>query len=105
LTARAALKIIDVTANRWQPGSTIASSSPTPIQTPERCTANCSNLPPRQIAHATDARQALVVALTMPLSLTITETVLPFVDGYSLCEILRRQPATRRVPILVVPRR
>jgi DNA-binding response OmpR family regulator len=58
--------------------------------------------PPQKIAHAIDGREALVLARTTPLSLVITETVLPFVDGYSLCEILRREPATHGVPILVV---
>jgi CheY-like chemotaxis protein len=34
--------------------------------------------------------------------LAITELDLPFVDGFSLCDILRRDPQTRDIPILVV---
>ena len=32
----------------------------------------------------------------------MTEVRLAYVDGYALCEILRRDPATMNVPVLVV---
>ena len=55
-----------------------------------------------QITHATDGRDALVKALASPFALIITETRLPFLDGYSLCEILRHDGATITTPIMVL---
>jgi two-component system chemotaxis response regulator CheY len=55
-----------------------------------------------QVRHAIDGRDALAKALASPFSLMITETRLPFIDGFSLCEILRRDRVTQGVPILVV---
>jgi hypothetical protein len=43
-----------------------------------------------------------VKCLVDPPALLITETRLPSLDGYALCEVLRRDTATRVVPILVV---
>jgi CheY-like chemotaxis protein len=54
------------------------------------------------VVEAADGRDALVKTLAVPPALVITEIRLPLMDGYSLCEILRRDPATRGVPILVV---
>jgi CheY-like chemotaxis protein len=55
-----------------------------------------------EITHATDGRNALVKALEYPFLLIITETRVPFLDGYSLCEILRHDGATIIMPIMVV---
>jgi CheY-like chemotaxis protein len=55
-----------------------------------------------EIAHAVDGRDALVKALAQPYTLLITETHLPFIDGYGLCEVLRHDPATHHLPIMVV---
>lgn len=55
-----------------------------------------------EVVEAPDGRDALTKALVRPPALVLTETNLPFVDGYALCEILRRDPATRHVPILVI---
>jgi len=54
------------------------------------------------VVDAEDGRDALVRALAKPPTLVITETRLPILDGYALCEILRRDSTTRTVPILVV---
>lgn len=54
------------------------------------------------VVEATDGRDALAKALPHPPSLVITELTLPFVNGYALCDILRRDPLTAAVPILVV---
>jgi CheY-like chemotaxis protein len=54
------------------------------------------------ITHAIDGRNALVKALEYPFALIITETRVPFLDGYSLCEILRHDGATITTPIMVV---
>jgi two-component system chemotaxis response regulator CheY len=55
-----------------------------------------------EIAHASDGRDALVKVLQHPFALVITETNLPLIDGYSLCEVIRRDAAVRSVPIIVV---
>jgi len=55
-----------------------------------------------EVVEATDGRDALAKALPCPPSLVITELTLPFVNGYALCDILRRDPLTAEVPILVV---
>jgi CheY-like chemotaxis protein len=54
------------------------------------------------VVEATDGRDALTKALVQPPTLVLTEIALPFLDGYSLCEILRRDRTTADVPILVV---
>jgi CheY-like chemotaxis protein len=55
-----------------------------------------------EITHATDGRDALVKVLEYPFALVITETQLPLIDGYSLCEVIRRDVAIRSMPIMVV---
>ena len=56
-----------------------------------------------EVVDATDGRDALVKALLQPPpTLVIAETRLPFIDGYALCELLRRDVMTRTVPILIV---
>jgi CheY-like chemotaxis protein len=51
---------------------------------------------------ASDGRDALAKALMRPPSLVIMEIRLPLLDGFALCEILRRDRATAHVPIVVV---
>jgi len=55
-----------------------------------------------EVAEAADGRTALTRALVDPPSLLLTEITLPLVDGFALCEILRRDAATHAVPILAV---
>jgi len=61
-------------------------------------------LPPAgcEVIEAGDGRDALTKALAEPPTLLITELRLPFIDGFALCEILRRDAATHALPILVV---
>jgi CheY-like chemotaxis protein len=54
------------------------------------------------VVEAADGRDALAKAFPTPPSLVITELTLPFVNGYALCDLLRRDPLTADVPILVV---
>jgi len=54
------------------------------------------------VVEAADGRDAMAKAFRSPPSLVITELTLPFVNGYALCDILRRDPLTAGVPILVV---
>jgi CheY-like chemotaxis protein len=55
-----------------------------------------------EVVDACDGREALTKALVDPPTLVVTETTLPFLDGYALCEILRRDRMTAQIPILVV---
>jgi DNA-binding response OmpR family regulator len=55
-----------------------------------------------EVVEASDGREALIEALVRTPALVITELALPFIDGYSLCEFLRRDRATAGVPIFVV---
>src|SRR5262245_21598185 len=54
------------------------------------------------VVHAANGREALTKALVHPPSLVVTELRLGFIDGFALCEILRRDRATTRTPILIV---
>jgi CheY-like chemotaxis protein len=55
-----------------------------------------------EVVQAGDGRDALTKALTETPTLIITELRLPLIGGIALCEIIRRDAATRSVPILVV---
>lgn len=54
------------------------------------------------VLEAADGRDALAKALSRTPSLVVTEALLPFIDGYALCALLRHDSATRAVPILMV---
>ncbi len=54
------------------------------------------------VDEAVDGCDALVQALSTRTSLVLTELCLSLIDGVSLCEILRQDPMTSTVPILVV---
>jgi CheY-like chemotaxis protein len=51
---------------------------------------------------ASDGREALAKALVDPPDLVTTETWLPGMSGFELCEVLRSDRATRDIPIIVV---
>ena len=55
-----------------------------------------------EICHATDGREALVKVLEQRFDLIITEIQLPLIDGYALCELIRRDVLIRTMPIMVV---
>jgi CheY-like chemotaxis protein len=54
------------------------------------------------IEYAEDGREALVKAIADPPAVVITETRLPFISGYALCELLRADPRTADVAIVVI---
>jgi CheY-like chemotaxis protein len=54
------------------------------------------------VVEASDGPDALTEALVNPPCVVVTEIRLPLLDGYALCEILRRDRATTGIPILVV---
>src|SRR5262245_56835956 len=55
-----------------------------------------------EFEEASDGREALAKALTHPRDVIVTETRLPGIDGYELCQLLRRDLATKTTPIIVV---
>ena len=55
-----------------------------------------------EVEEAGDGRDALAKALSSHHDVIVTETRLPGIDGYDLCGLLRRDPGTRSVPIVVV---
>ena len=55
-----------------------------------------------EIEEAGDGREALAKALARPHDAVVTETRLPGISGYELCELLRRDAATVSTPIVVV---
>jgi DNA-binding response OmpR family regulator len=54
------------------------------------------------ILTATDGVQALNVARRELPDVVLIDLMLPDIDGFSVCEILRSQPSTSKVPIIVV---
>jgi CheY-like chemotaxis protein len=55
-----------------------------------------------RLDEADEGRDALAKAFTHRPELLITETRLPLLDGYTLCELLRTDPMTAAIRILVV---
>jgi DNA-binding response OmpR family regulator len=49
---------------------------------------------------ANDGVHALSQARTMKPNLILLDILLPDLDGLSVCEILRRQPATKKIPVI-----
>ena len=49
---------------------------------------------------ASDGVQALSQARQFKPNLILLDILLPDLDGLSVCEILRRQPATKKIPII-----
>src|SRR5262245_36147317 len=48
-----------------------------------------------------DGRIGLAKALAKPPDLVVTDTHVPFIDGYALCRLLRSDVATAAVPIIL----
>jgi DNA-binding response OmpR family regulator len=49
---------------------------------------------------ANDGVHALSQARTMKPNLILLDILLPDLDGLSVCEILRRQPSTKKIPVI-----
>jgi DNA-binding response OmpR family regulator len=54
------------------------------------------------ILTASDGMEALNIARRELPDVVIVDLMLPDLDGFSVCEILRSQPSTSQVPIIVV---
>jgi DNA-binding response OmpR family regulator len=51
---------------------------------------------------ANDGVQALSQARQFKPSLILLDILLPDLDGLSVCEILRRQPSTKKIPVIFI---
>jgi CheY-like chemotaxis protein len=56
----------------------------------------------QDILFAEDGREALALAISHRPRFVITATGLRFIDGYTLCSLLRAEPITADVPIVVL---
>jgi two-component system phosphate regulon response regulator PhoB len=54
------------------------------------------------VAVAVDGSQALKKARGLLPDLILLDLMLPELDGFALCEILRRDPVTTQIPIIIV---
>src|SRR5690349_2637520 len=63
-----------------------------------------THLVPRRyvVEHAMTGPEALAKALAETPDVVIIETQLPIIDGFALCALLRDDPKTRRVPIVMI---
>ncbi|HEY0945536.1 MAG TPA: response regulator [Opitutaceae bacterium] len=55
-----------------------------------------------EVLTAADGRQALEVIQRRRPDLVILDLMLPDIDGFGVCEILRRQAATATIPIIIL---
>jgi len=51
---------------------------------------------------ATSGAEALAIVAREPVTLLLLDIVMPDMDGFAVCAALRRTPAGRRLPILLV---
>ena len=54
------------------------------------------------VEEAEDGREALAKAIARHPDVVVTETRLPGINGFDLCQLLRRDPSTTRIPIVFV---
>lgn len=55
-----------------------------------------------EIDEASDGREALAKAISHPPDIVVTETHLPGISGYDLCSLLREDPVTAGILLVVV---
>lgn len=53
-----------------------------------------------RVAGASDSRSALLSVLANPPDLLVLDVNMPELNGWELCDIVRRQTTTRNVPVL-----
>jgi len=67
----------------------------------DQCRSILGSIVP-DIVYAEDGRDALALAISHRPRFVITATGLRFIDGYTLCSLLRAEPITADVPIVVL---
>jgi CheY-like chemotaxis protein len=55
-----------------------------------------------EIDEAEDGREALAKAISRPPSVIVTASRLPGISGFELCSLLRKDPSTSPIPIIVI---
>ncbi len=55
-----------------------------------------------EVLTASSGRQALETVYTRHPDLVLLDLMLPDIDGFGVCEILRSDPATAAIPIIIV---
>ena len=55
-----------------------------------------------RVMTASCGREALETIRTVPPDLIVLDLMLPDVDGFAICEILRRQAVTATIPIVIL---
>lgn len=55
-----------------------------------------------EVIAATNGREALERALDSHPAAIVLDLMLPEMDGLSVCEMLRRMPGTRHIPVLIL---
>lgn len=55
-----------------------------------------------KIAEAANGIEALKVLDAEPVDIVLTDLVMPEMDGFELCEEIRRRPNIRRLPVIVI---
>jgi twitching motility two-component system response regulator PilH len=53
------------------------------------------------LIHATSAKEALDKAASEQLDAIITDVVMPGMSGFELCRSLKKNPSTRKLPIVI----
>jgi two-component system, cell cycle response regulator DivK len=64
--------------------------------------AECLRGAAYEVEQAEDGREALAKAISRRPHVIVTETQLPGIDGFRLCELLRADASTQATPIIVV---
>jgi DNA-binding response OmpR family regulator len=54
------------------------------------------------VVTASDGAQALQKARSLSPNLIVLDVMLPELDGFEICKLLRREPATARIPIIML---
>lgn len=54
------------------------------------------------VEHAPNGAEALAKAIREAPDIVVADAALPVIDGFALCELLRRDPATSDTPVIVV---
>jgi len=54
------------------------------------------------VTTASDGAEALQKARSSPVNLIVLDVMLPELDGFEICKLLRRDPTTARIPIIML---
>ena len=55
-----------------------------------------------EVRSATDGPTALMIATSDPPDLVLLDVIMPGMDGYQVCQQLKRDPETRDIPVIFI---